>query len=137
MTSLGVARVIGASASVNTGNITIKVELADGSLAQIEMPAPAAQALVTTLHQTVLKLADRMRSGPLQQAGGMVQVQMLDCETVQMGHDVPTKTAVLLLDHGKPSEVSYRLPEKQFWELAQGLNNTMQVLFGRSPDKRH
>ncbi len=137
MQPISVRRIVQAAGSPSDCTIKLTVELQDGSQTTLVMDWPTTQSLATTAHQAMTKLADQMRSGPLREAGGMVQVQLFDCQTVHVGHDLPTKTAAVIFDHGLTSQAGYRLPEKQFWQLAQGLTNTMSVLFGKSPQNKH
>lgn len=137
MHEVKIGRVLGCRGVTSNGTIIIDAQQEDGQTIQLSMIAPVAHALVPTLHKTVAKLADHLRTGPPQSASGMVQVSLYDCETIQMGHDLATKTAALIFDYGLPSQAGYKISEKQFWQLGQGLTNTMQILFGKSPPNRH
>jgi hypothetical protein len=135
MGTIELATIASGKIDPQTASITINVTLHDGAPAQLTMSGSTAQALVQTLHPATLKLADLLVQGGLQRVGDMAQLQVFDCQTVHVGEDAQSRAAVLLLDHGKPSQAAFRLPETQFWQLAQGVHNVMTTLFGRSPDR--
>lgn len=133
MTDLKIKSIAGVSGSVDRATVTVHAILSDGQPVQIALPTLEAGALVQALHQATTKIADRAASGPLAKE----QVQLFDCRTVHMGHDHPTKVAAVIFDKGLPSQAGYKLPEAQFWQLAQGVNTTAQVLFGTPPSRKH
>lgn len=137
MPDVKISRIIGASGDSTNAMITIKVQLADGSASQLLMDGPTAQAMVPTVHQAVLKLADLIRRGPIQSR--QFQVQVLDIQTAHVGYDSSAGSAVILFDQGKPSQTAWRLSEKTLRELAQGIAKTMQDLpdQSRRTDKPH
>ena len=128
-----ISRVLGVSGDSANAKITIKVLLEDGSEGHLLMDGPTAHALVPTLHQAVLRLADLIRGGPKQPG----QVQVLDIQSVDTGHDPQTRSSVILFDQGKPSETAYRLSDKLVKDLAQGLMKVMQALSVQPTDKPH
>jgi hypothetical protein len=136
MPDIRISRVIGASGNSANATITIAVKLADGSDGQLIMDGPTAQAMVPTVHQAVAKLADLIRRGPIQ--SGQLQVQVLDVETAHSGYDPRTRSAVIVFDHGKPSQSAWRMSEKTLMELGQGVAKMIQDLSDQPrTDKPH
>ena len=131
-TTLKISRVLGVS-SDPPNSITIKVQLADGSEVDLIMGGPTAQALAPIVHREVRKLADLIRRGT-EQTG---QVLALNVQSVHMGHDLQTRSSVILFDQGKLSEAAYRLSENQLKDLGRGLIQVSQALSGKSQDKPH
>jgi hypothetical protein len=132
-TTVKISRVLGVSSDPPNTSITIKVQLEDGSKVDLIMGGPTAQALAPIVHGEVRKLADLIRRGT-EQTG---QVLALNVQSVHMGHDLQTRSSVILFDQGKLSEAAYRLSENQVRDLGRGLMQVMQALSGKSQDKPH
>jgi len=132
-TTLKISRVLGVSSDPPNTSITIKVQLEDGSEVDLIMGGPTAQALAPIVHREVRKLGDLIRRGT-EQTG---QVLALNVQSVHMGHDLQTRSSVILFDQGKLSEAAYRLSENQVRDLGRGLMQVMQALSGKSQDDPH
>ena len=132
-TTLKISRVLGVSSDPTNTGITIKVQLEDGSEVDLIMSGPTAQVLAPIVHREVRKLADLIRRGT-EQTG---QVLALNVQSVHMGHDLQTRSSMILFDHGKLSEAAYRLSENQLRDLGRGLMQVMQALSGKSQDDPH
>ena len=132
-TTLKISRVLGVSSDPANIRITIKVQLEDGSEVDLIMGGPTAQALAPIVHREVRKLADSIRRGT-EQTG---QVLALNVQSVHMGHDLQTRSSVVLFDQGKLSEAAYRLTENQLKDLGRGLIQVTQALSEKSQDKPH
>jgi hypothetical protein len=128
-----ISRILSVSGDPTNARITIKVQVEDGSESHLLMDGPTAHALVPTVRQAVLKLADLIRSGPKQPG----QLQVLDIQSVHMGYDPQTNMSVILFDQGKPSETAFRLPEKLVRELELGLAQVTKALSGKSRGQHH
>src|SRR5947207_1119493 len=103
MTSIDVDRVIRCSGSAADGTVTIDVQLKDGSTPHVRLAAPVAIGLVSFLHQASTRLADILAQGKTP----LGQTQAHTPQSVRMGHDVATKTALLQFDQGEPSQAAY------------------------------
>ncbi len=132
-TTLKISRVLGVSSDPANIRITIKVQLEDGSEVDLIMGGPTAQALAPIVHREVRKLADFIRRGT-EQTG---QVLALNVQSVHIGHDLQTRSSVILFDQGKLSEAAYRLTENQLKDLGRGFIQVTQALSGKSQDKSH
>jgi hypothetical protein len=132
-TTLKISRVLGVSSDSANTRITIKVQLEDSSEVDLIMGGPTAQALAPIVHREVRKLADFIRRGT-EQTG---RVLALNVQSVHMGHDLQTRSSVVLFDQGKLSEAAYRLTENQLKDLGRGLIQVTQALSEKSQDKPH
>ncbi len=132
-TTLKISRVLGVSSDPANIRITIKMQLEDGSEVDLIMGGPTAQSLAPIVHREVRKLADFIRRGT-EQTG---QVLALNVQSVHMGHDLQTRSSVVLFDQGKLSEAAYRLTENQLKDLGRGLIQVTQALSEKSQDKPH
>lgn len=129
--TINISQVSSVKGIPETGQMFISVLLSDGTQTEIGIQAQTAHALLPTINNAIMKMVDQVQSGPLAKG----DLPLIHCSTVHMGHNVPSKIAAVVFDKGLPSQTAYKLPEKQFWQLAEGVSNTITNLFGKSPDK--
>jgi hypothetical protein len=132
-TTVKVARIVNVTGNAADGWVTIKVQLENNSEADLLIHAPVADGLLAPLHQLLRKMADLVRRGTI----GQGQVQAFDIQTVHVGFDSHSRAAIVIFDHGLPSQAGYRLNNNQLEALEHGLAQATKERSGKSRDQHH